>query len=155
MSDGLWPGNPRDHRSRGFPGQKPSRVCFCFPQKSHKRGFIFILCHKNYQKTTFNSGIPHAKFAMTLRRWSHDITLICPNNMYDVIEDLRRHWFNRANPYYTYVVSDILIPSLDTTARSPDSTGKILLVFYQIYRIGDSARCWINFARKGILVCVF
>jgi hypothetical protein len=37
---------------------------FLLPQKSHECGFIFILCHKNYWKT-FNSGIPHAKFAMT------------------------------------------------------------------------------------------
>jgi hypothetical protein len=38
---------------------------FLLPQKSHECGFIFILCHKNYRKTTFNSGSPHAKFAMT------------------------------------------------------------------------------------------
>jgi hypothetical protein len=44
---------------------------------------------------------------------------------------------------------------LSNKARSPDSTGQILFVFYEIYRIGDSARCRINFARKGILVCVF
>jgi hypothetical protein len=36
----------------------------------------------------------------------------------------------------------------DTTARLPDSTGKILLVFYEIYRVGDSARSRINYARK-------
>jgi hypothetical protein len=28
-------------------------------------------------------------------------------------------------------------------------------IFYQIYRVGDSARCRINFARKGILLWVF
>jgi hypothetical protein len=31
----------------------------------------------------------------------------------------------------------------------------LLLVFYEIYQVGDSARCRINFARKTILVCVF
>jgi hypothetical protein len=51
---------------------------FLLLQKSHECGLIFILCHKNYRKTTFNSGIPHAKFAMTLRRRSHNITLTCP-----------------------------------------------------------------------------
>jgi hypothetical protein len=51
-----------------------------------------------------------------------------------------------------YVVSDIFIPCPDTTARSPDSMGK---VFNDIYRVGDGARCRINFAREGILVCVF
>jgi hypothetical protein len=25
----FGPGNPRDRMSRGFPGQRPSRVCFC------------------------------------------------------------------------------------------------------------------------------
>jgi hypothetical protein len=40
---------------------------FLLPQKSHECGFIFILCHQNYRKTTFNSVIPHAKFAMTSR----------------------------------------------------------------------------------------
>jgi hypothetical protein len=59
------------------------------------------------------------------------------------------------NLYTTYVVSDIFIPPPDNTARSPYSTGQILLVFYEIYRVGDSARCRMNFARKGILVCVF
>jgi alkylhydroperoxidase family enzyme len=39
-------------------------------QKSHECGFIFILCHKNHRKTTFNSGIPHAKFAM-MSRWRY------------------------------------------------------------------------------------
>jgi hypothetical protein len=29
----------------------------------------------------------------------------------------------------------------DTTGRSPDSTGQILLFFYEIYRVGDSAGC--------------
>jgi hypothetical protein len=77
------------------------------------------------------------------------------NNTHDVIEDPRWHWRNRGNPYYTYVVSDIFIPCPDTTTWSPDSTGQIFLVFYEIYRVGDSARCLINFARKGILVCVF
>jgi hypothetical protein len=62
----------------------------------------------------------------------------------------------RGNPYCTYFLSDIFFPRPDTTARSPDSTGQIVLVFYdEIYRVGDSARCRINFARKGILVCVF
>jgi hypothetical protein len=61
----------------------------------------------------------------------------------------------RQKSHYTYVVSDICIPRPDTTARSPDSTGKILLVFYEIYRVGDSECCRINFARKGILVCEF
>jgi hypothetical protein len=85
-------------------------------KKSHECGFIFILCHKNYRKTTFNSGIPHAKFAMT-------------NNTHDIIEIPRWHWRNRGNPYTTYVVSNIFIPPPDTTARSPDSTGQIFLVF--------------------------
>jgi hypothetical protein len=40
-------------------------------------------------------------------------------------------------------------------ARSPDSTGQISLVFYEIYRVGDSARCRMNFTQKGILACVF
>jgi hypothetical protein len=39
----------------------------------------------------------------------------------------------------------------DTTARSLDSTGQIFLVFDEIYRVGDSARCLINFVLKGIL----
>jgi hypothetical protein len=49
------------------------------------------------------------------------------------------------------MLSEIFIPPPDTTARSPDSTGQIL-VFYEIYRVGDSARSLINFAPKGILV---
>jgi hypothetical protein len=74
---------------------------------------------------------------MTLRRRRHvDLS----NNTHDVIEDPRRHWRNRVNPYYTYVVSDIFIPPPDTTAWSPDSTGQILLVFYEIYCVGYSAR---------------
>jgi hypothetical protein len=73
------------------------------------------------------------------------------NNTHDVIEDTDA----TGNPYYTYAVSDIFIPRPDTTARSPDSTGQFFLVFYEIYRVGDSARCRINFARKGILVCIF
>jgi hypothetical protein len=76
-SDVLWPRKPRGCRSRGFPGQRPSRVCFC-SLRNHTSGFIFIPCHKNYRKTTFNSGIPHAKFAITLRRRSNDITSTCP-----------------------------------------------------------------------------
>jgi hypothetical protein len=36
-----------------------------------------------------------------------------------------------------------------------DSTGQILLVFYEIYRVGDRAHCRINFVWKRILVCVF
>jgi hypothetical protein len=47
--------------------------------KPHECGFIFIPCHKNYRKTTFNSGIPHAKFARDdVRRRSYDITSTCP-----------------------------------------------------------------------------
>jgi hypothetical protein len=55
-----------------FPGQKTSRV-FLLPRKSHEWGFIFILCHKNYRKTTFNSGILHANFAMTSQRHYADV----------------------------------------------------------------------------------
>jgi hypothetical protein len=57
---------------------RPSRVCFCSLRNHTSVASIFIQCHKYYQKTTFNSGIPHAKFATTLCRWSHDITSTCP-----------------------------------------------------------------------------
>jgi hypothetical protein len=60
----------------------------------------------------------------------------------------------RADTLYMYMYY-FYSPRLDTTARSPDSTGQILFVFYEIYRVGYSARCRVNFARKGILVCVF
>jgi hypothetical protein len=66
----------------------------------------------------------------------------------------RQHRRNRGNPYYTHVVSDIFIPRPDITARLPDSTGQILLVFYEIYRVGDSSRSQINFTWKGILINV-
>jgi hypothetical protein len=150
----FGPGNPRDHRTRGFPGPKTIMSVFLLPQKSHECGFIFIVCHKNYRKTTFNSGIPHAKFAMTLRRRSHDITstypTICMTSLRfrddtDATEEIR----------IPHVVSDIFIPPPDTTARSLDSTVQILLVFYEIYHVSDSAHSRINFARKGILACVY
>jgi hypothetical protein len=125
------------------------------PQKSHECGFIFILCHKNYRKTTFNSGILHAKFAMTLCRWSHGITSTCPTigmtslrippDDTDATEEIR----------IIHVVSHIFIPPPDTTARSPASTGQILFIFYEIYRVDDSARCRINFAQKGIFLLRF
>jgi hypothetical protein len=61
-------------RSRGFPGQRPSRVCFC-SLRNHT-SVVLYLSHAtklpNYRKTTFNSGIPHAKFAMT-SRWRYAV----------------------------------------------------------------------------------
>jgi hypothetical protein len=53
------------------------------------------------------------------------------------------------------VVSEGASPPPDATARSPDSTGQILLVVYEIYRVGDSARSLMNFARKGIFKCAY
>jgi hypothetical protein len=35
-----------------------------------------------------------------------------------------------------------------------ETAGQIWLVFYEIYRVGDRARSPMNFARKGLLVCV-
>jgi hypothetical protein len=120
---------------------------FLLPQKSHECGFIFIPCHKNYRKNTFNSGNPHAKFAMT-SRWRYATTSRRPVQQYAWRHwGSRRHWRNRGNPYYTYVVSDIF----GSIAGLHGSN----FVFYEIYRVGDSSRCRINFARKGILVCVF
>jgi hypothetical protein len=81
------------------PRPKTITSVFLLPQKSHECGFIFIPCHKNYRKTTFNYGIPHAKFAMTLRRHHFDLS----NNTHDIVEDPRRHWCNRWNPYYTCI----------------------------------------------------
>jgi hypothetical protein len=63
---------PRPQRTRTITS------VFLLPQKSHECRFIFIPCHKNYRKTIFNYGIPHAKFVMTLRRRSYDITSTCP-----------------------------------------------------------------------------
>jgi hypothetical protein len=79
-SDGLWSRNspPPRPQVEGVSRPKTIMSVFLLPQKSHECGFIFILCHKNYWKTTFNYGIPHAKFAMTLHRRSHDITSTCP-----------------------------------------------------------------------------
>jgi hypothetical protein len=83
--------------------------------------------------------------------WGNRNTLVMVfgpgNNTHDVIEIPWWHWHNRGNPCTTNVVSDIFI-------WSQDSTGQILLVFYEIYRVGDSARSRINFAMKGILACV-
>jgi hypothetical protein len=90
---------------------------------------------------------------MTLRRRSYDITSTCPTirmtslrfrDDTEATEEIRI-------PHMLYLI----IPPPDATARSPDSTRQILLVFYEIYCVGDSARSRINFARKGILVCVF
>jgi hypothetical protein len=127
---------------------------FLLSQKSHECGFIFILCHKNYQKTTFNSGIPHAKFAMT-SRWSY--ADVATTSRRSVQQYAWRHWDStmtlmqqRKSVYHICCIWYFYT----TPARSTDSTGQILLVFYEIYRFGDSARSRINFARKGILVCV-
>jgi hypothetical protein len=49
--------------------RKPHECGFCGSRNT--RVMVFG------QETTFNSGIPHAKFAMTLRRWSHDIMSSC------------------------------------------------------------------------------
>jgi hypothetical protein len=59
------------------------------PQKSHECGFIFILCHKNYRKTTFDSGIPHAKFATTSRCCYADVAT---TSRRPVQQYAWRHW---------------------------------------------------------------
>jgi hypothetical protein len=76
-SDGLWPRNPPRPQVEGVSKPKSITSVFLLPQKSHECRFIFIPCHKNYRKTNFNYGIPHAKFAMSRRR-SYDITSTCP-----------------------------------------------------------------------------
>jgi hypothetical protein len=86
--------------------------------------FIFILCHKNYWKTTFNSGIPHAKFAMTLCWHSYDITSTCTTIRTTSLRFRDDTWRNRGNRI-PHIVSDIFISPPDTTARSLDSTGQI------------------------------
>jgi hypothetical protein len=119
------------------PWAKYHHSCFLLPHKSHECGFIFILCHKNYRKTTFNFGIPHAKFAMTSRWRYADLY----NNTHDVIEIPRWHWCNRGNLYTTCCIR-YFYTTPDTTARSLDSTDQILLVFYEIYRV---CVCWSDF----------
>jgi hypothetical protein len=52
--------------------------------------------------------------------------------------------------YLMFLLNHAWIPQLD--CRTPQVK---LLVFYKIYHVGDSARSRINFARKGILVCIF
>jgi hypothetical protein len=121
-------------------------------------GFIFILCHKNYRKTTFNSGIPHAKFARTSRWQNADVATTshrpvqqyawCHWDSAMTLTQQRKSVYHICCIWYFYTTPD-------TTAQSPDSTGQILLVFYEIYRVGDRACSWINFARKGIIVCIF
>jgi hypothetical protein len=140
-------------------------MCFCcvflLPQKSHECGFIFIPCHKNYRKQPlilkFHTPSSPYDIALTLHRWSH-IMSTCPTirmmslripDDTDATEEICiTHMLYLIFSYHAR------IPRLD---RCGDSTGQLLLVFYEIYRVGDtcSARCRINFARKGILVCVF
>jgi hypothetical protein len=47
----------------GFPGQRPSRVCFC-SLRNHTSVVLYLSYATKTTETTFNSGIPHAKFAM-------------------------------------------------------------------------------------------
>jgi hypothetical protein len=97
---------------------------FLLPQKSHSCGFIFILCHKNYRKTTFNFGIPHSKFAdgattsrrpvqqYAWRHWGSPMTLT----------QQRKSVLHICCIWYFYTMPD-------TTARSPYSTGQIVFSF--------------------------
>jgi hypothetical protein len=126
-------------------------------RKSHECGFIFIQCHKNYRKTTPSSpwrrdeAKNNAKFAMT-SRWSYDITSTCPTirmtslRIPTTLTQQRKSVLHACCIWYFYTTPGYH----GSIAALP--TGQI---FYEIYRVGDSARCRINFARKGILVCVF
>jgi hypothetical protein len=137
---------------------KTTRVCFC-SLRNHT-SVVLYLSHAT--KTTekqllipefHTPSSPWHRDDVTPTELRHHVDL--SNNTHDVIEDPDYTWRNRGNPYYTYVVSDIFIPRPDTTARSTDSTGQILLVFYKIYRVGDRSRPRIKFTQKGIFVCVF
>jgi hypothetical protein len=104
---------PQRSQVEGVSWPKPITSVFLLPQKSHEYGFIFILRHKNYRKTTFNSGIPHAKFAMTSRWRYADITSTCPTirmtslripDDTDATEEIRIHicciWYLYTTPGY-------------------------------------------------------
>jgi hypothetical protein len=105
---------------QGVSRPKTITSVFLLPQKSHECGFIFILCHKNYRKTTFNilchknyrkttfnSGIPHAKFAMTLHRRSYDITSTVQQNAW-------HHWDSAlTHMLYLIFLCHPRIPRLD------------------------------------------
>jgi hypothetical protein len=136
----FGPGKPPP---QGFPGQRPSRLCFCC-LRNHT-SVVLYLSHAT--KTTEKLLIPEFHTPSSPWRYADGATTSRrPVQQYAWLRmtSLRIPDYTDAtgNPYYTYVVSDIFIP------RSPDSTGQILLVFYEINRVGDSAR-------KGILVCVF
>jgi hypothetical protein len=108
----FGPGNPRDRTSRGFPGQRPSGVCFC-SLRNHTSVVLYLST-----KTT-EKQLLILEFHTPSSPWRrHDVTPTEPrchvdlsNNTHDVIEIPRWHWRNRGNPYSTtYVVSDIFIP---------------------------------------------
>jgi hypothetical protein len=133
-------------QGRGFPGQRPSRVCFC-SLRNHT-SVVLYLSHTT--KTTEKQLlIPEFHTPSSPWRYADGAT----TSRRPVQQYAWCHWGSPTT--LTQQRKSVSIPRPDTTARSPDSTGKILFVFYDLYRVADSARCRINFARKGILVCVF
>jgi hypothetical protein len=121
---------------------------FLLPQKSHE-------CHKNYQKQLFipefTRQVRH-DVAMTLRRRSYDITSTCPTIR---MTSLRIPDDTDATEEIRITRMLYLIFLCHPTARSPDSTGVILLVCLRNISSWWCINCRINFARRGILVCVF
>jgi hypothetical protein len=76
----FGPGNPRDRRSRGFPGHRPSRVCFC-SLRNHTNVVLYL---SHATKTTEKQLLipefhtPSSPIRMKLRRRSYDIMSACP-----------------------------------------------------------------------------
>jgi hypothetical protein len=141
-SDGLWP---------GFPGQRPSRVCFC----SLRKHTSVVLYLSYATKTTFNSRVPRAKFAMTLRRRSHDITSTCPTirmtslripDDTDATEEI----------CITHMLYLIILyhPGYHGSIAGLYRSNFVMFFTKYIALVIASARSRINFAPKGILVCI-
>jgi hypothetical protein len=71
--------------------------------------------------------------------------VVLSNNTSDVIDVPRWHWRKRISVYHICCIRYFY--------STPDTNGSIAGSLSEIYRVGDSARCRINFARKGILLC--
>jgi hypothetical protein len=109
---------------------------------------------KNYFYFWNSTRQVHHDVVITLRRHSYDITSTCPTISMASLRFCMTLTQQRKSIYHICCIR-YFYTTLDTMARSPDSTGQILLFFYEIYRVCDRACSRINFARKGILVCVY
>jgi hypothetical protein len=120
--------------------------CDCPPVMNRTGGYKNILNELNWEMPVSICGVVYSE--VQCNNWLKTMFLFLLYDFYD-------QWFQAWRLFLPVRGKhDIFIFHLDTTARSPDSTGQILFVFYEIYRVGDSARSRINFALKGILVCV-